>query len=350
MDDPIIITKQSNAPAMTVLWNKGCDRESSFSAGEARKKTDNYFKALFKNNTELQYFNEWEHFTGLVNQESNRDNGCFQGATNLKHVKIPRSLVSLGISTFQGCTNLQSIEIPSTVIAIGGNTYNTYSSGTFNGCKSLTRVYIPDSVTQCGRSSFTNCTSLEYIRWSSNLPFRFSNDTYSYSGTFQGCSKLSQIENFDQNVTRLCYNAFANCTSLDVINLLQNSWNKITYINGMAFSNCDFGNRDICLSSLTSIWSNGLRNILNAGKIEIGPNLTSIDTYSFACSSSTSGIFIFRGTTPPTWKSNLFYYNTFPIYVPYSSDHSVLNTYKTTWSSVSSRIFELDENGNIPET
>lgn len=349
MDDPIIISTQTNAPVMKVLWDKGSYKENTFSASEAADKDDAYFKALFKNNTEIEYFDEWINFTGLVNQEGNRENGCFQGAINLKHVKIPRSLGSLGISTFQGCTNLESIEIPDTVWAIGGNTYNSYSSGTFNGCSSLTSIYIPDSVTQCGRSSFANCTNLEYIRWSSNCPFRYYNDTYSYTGTFSNDSKLSQIENFDSDITRICYGAFSNCTSLDVVDLLQNSWSKITYINGMAFNNCNFKNKDVELLSVTQLVSTALRGLTNAGKIEIGPNLTSIGTYAFAAGTSPSGYFIFRGTTPVTWQTNLFSYNTMPIYVPYSSDQSVLNAYKTAWSSVASRIFELDENGNIPE-
>lgn len=349
MDDPIIISTQTNAPVMRVLWDKGSYKENTFSASEAADKDDAYFKALFKNNTEIEYFDEWINFTGLVNQEGNRENGCFQGAINLKHVKIPRSLGSLGISTFQGCTNLESIEIPDTVWAIGGNTYNTYSSGTFNGCSSLTSIYIPDSVTQCGRSSFANCTNLEYIRWSSNCPFDYQNRYYSYPGPFQNCTHLSTIDNFDNNITNLCYGAFNNCISLDVVDLLSASWNKLTNLCGECFNNCDFKNKDISIPNVVAIGTSTFRGITNAGKIEIGSNLTSIGTYIFACASSSTGIFIFRGTTPVTWQPGLFNYNAFPIYVPYSSDQSVLNAYKTAWSSVASRIFELDENGNIPE-
>lgn len=59
-----------------------------------------------------------------------------------------------------------------------------------------------------------------------------------------------------------------------------------------------------------------------------------------------------KSNTPPTIASN-FVSNTSStkIYVPYSADHSILNAYKTesVWSNYASKIFELDENGEIPE-
>ena len=59
-----------------------------------------------------------------------------------------------------------------------------------------------------------------------------------------------------------------------------------------------------------------------------------------------------RATEPPTASDANFLLLSYleKIYVPYSSDHSVLAAYKaaTNWSNYESLIFELDSNGNIP--
>ena len=62
---------------------------------------------------------------------------------------------------------------------------------------------------------------------------------------------------------------------------------------------------------------------------------------------------IMRPVVPPSAASiNIFDSRNvyLKIYVPYSSDHSILNAYKTAtnWTQFASKIYELDENGNIP--
>ena len=58
-------------------------------------------------------------------------------------------------------------------------------------------------------------------------------------------------------------------------------------------------------------------------------------------------------TSPPTLNSTNAFQNsnnTFKLYVPYSSDHSILNAYKTAevWSNKASQIYELTSDGQIP--
>jgi hypothetical protein len=61
------------------------------------------------------------------------------------------------------------------------------------------------------------------------------------------------------------------------------------------------------------------------------------------------GSYIILAINPPTLTSTNAFTNA-PIYVPYSADHSIINAYKNAniWSAMANRIFELDENGNIP--
>ena len=89
---------------------------------------------------------------------------------------------------------------------------------------------------------------------------------------------------------------------------------------------------------------------------------SSAQNYDFSSLDSSQSIFhnntsartlIIRNPAPPSILSNTIagLSSDCIIYVPYSSDHSVLNAYKAAqyWSDRANYIFELDENGEIPE-
>ena len=99
-------------------------------------------------------------------------------------------------------------------------------------------------------------------------------------------------------------------------------------------------------SGATSIIANQFRNIPRARKIFIPDSIISLANY---CLYQTSWDYVvFRSTTPAT-LGTLPMYGSFKIYVPYSSDHSVLQSYKTAWSSYQGRIYELNADGSVPE-
>lgn len=99
-------------------------------------------------------------------------------------------------------------------------------------------------------------------------------------------------------------------------------------------------------SGATSIIANQFRNIPRARKIFIPNSITSLANY---CLYQTSWDYVvFRSTTPASLGSNTMS-GSFKIYVPYSSDHSVLQSYKTAWSSYQDRIYELNADGSVPE-
>lgn len=95
----------------------------------------------------------------------------------------------------------------------------------------------------------------------------------------------------------------------------------------------------------TDIIQSQFRNISRARKIYVPAHITSIANYGFYQTSWT--YVVFRCLTPPSYGTNCLY-GTFPIYVPYSSDHSILNAYKSAWTAVSSRIYELNADGSLP--
>ena len=97
-------------------------------------------------------------------------------------------------------------------------------------------------------------------------------------------------------------------------------------------------------SGATSL--SNFRNIPRARKIFVPNSITSLANY---CLYQTSWDYVvFRSTTPATLGNNTMG-GTFKIYVPYSNDHSVLQSYKTAWSSYQGRIYELNADGSVPE-
>jgi hypothetical protein len=99
-------------------------------------------------------------------------------------------------------------------------------------------------------------------------------------------------------------------------------------------------------SSNTNILANQFRNLSRARRMFVPSKIT---TLGQNCFYQTSWDYIvFRRTTPASYSGNALY-GTYPIYVPWSADHSVLNAYKSSWSSYRSRIYELNEDGTIPE-
>lgn len=87
------------------------------------------------------------------------------------------------------------------------------------------------------------------------------------------------------------------------------------------------------------------------GIITIPESVSNLGAQCFYNSSHISA-FILLPKTPPVYGSGALVNNTqnlAPIYVPYSSDHSILAAYQSAWSGSANNIYELDENGNIPE-
>lgn len=194
------------------------------------------------------------------------------------------------------------------------------------------------------------------------------------AGNWSGCSLLASIT-LPRSVTLINWNAFENCTALESINL-----SNIVNLRGRAFYGCtnlrivvDIPNLQN-VSASTSIdyeafRQSGITKVANLGTITslgsyssfaVCPNLTeiwiprtvkNIERFSLYQDPSLVTVVVLA-TTPPSL------YNAAAIggaadrkiYVPYSSDHSILDSYKAapSWSSLANAIFELNPDGTVP--
>ena len=232
--------------------------------------------------------------------------------------------------------------------------YGTVSNATIYKRDYITKIEIGDNVSRIDDFSFYCCHSLQSITIPKGI---------SYFGwyVFERCVNLTTII-FPNDFTTITEATCLYCYSLKNI-LLPDS---ITTINSKPFSYCyaltliksfvlkttknmifsnDLNLKSVYVSdTLTTLGSSVFNSCSSLTTVTLPATLTAIGTQTFYGCYCLSAIHILA-TTPPTLdNSNAF--TGIPsdcvIYVPYSSDHSILNAYKaaTNWSSYTSYLQE----------
>lgn len=204
---------------------------------------------------------------------------------------------------FHSCYNLAKMTLSNTIVS-GIDQYAFY------GCTLLPAMIFPSVVTSVGTSAFQNCYSITSI----SLPNTI---TGINSDAIKNCRSLTSFM-IPANVTTPASSLFSNCYSITNIIIPE----RIEKISGSLFDSC------YCLSKLT--FPTTITNIAAAF-----PNCYSLSEVHI------------KKTSPPTLSSSsVFTASSIPsdlkIYVPYSSNHSILNAYKaaTNWSAVADKIYE----------
>ena len=216
--------------------------------------------------------------SGLLRYKSSGDGRNYYYRNAIQMVEIGSGVTSIDSNAFNNCYSLASITIPSGVTSI--------DSYAFNSCYSLASITIPSGVTSIGNSVFAYCYSLASITIPSGV-------TSIGNSAFYYCNSLASIT-IPSGVTSIDSEVFDGCYSLANITIPSG----VTNIGNKAFSQC-YG----------------------------------VAEYHFA------------PTTPPT-LANTNAFSGIPvdciIYVPYSSDHSILEAYKTAtnWSTYASYMQE----------
>ena len=216
------------------------------------------------------------------------------------------------------------------------NTDNIAASKYINNTN-IIAVALPESIKTLNPECFKSTTNLKYINL--NAVNSISNAAFEKSGTIDISSfKGSTIGTYafwkssitgiltDPNLSSIGVYAFAETNITEIQDL-----GTITSISDVGFSNC---------KSLTFV--------------RIPSTVTRIGNSAFERCSKLETVVVLA-VSPPTF-SNAYVFNLCPalttIYVPYSSDHSILDAYKaaTNWSAYASKIYELNEDGTVPTT
>ena len=125
-------------------WDQDSDKELSYA--EAAAVTD--LGEVFKNNTNLQSFDELQYFTGLTAL----GDSAFYHCSQLTSVVLPETVTAIGASAFQYCFYLSFIRLSENLENI--------ASDAFWNCVRLTSIRIPAKVSSIGDTVFGYCTQL----------------------------------------------------------------------------------------------------------------------------------------------------------------------------------------------
>lgn len=213
-------------------------------------------------------------------------------------------------------------------------------------------------ITQFSRNSFDGASSLVSITFPPNL-------TYINQYSFRNNQSLAKIT-FTRTISGAGNNFVTGMGALTRINIpsieswMSNSWTGTSlpyssapssglhaYING---SNAEITSVTIP-STITEVKNYTFGRWAGLVSVTIHSSVTSIGTYAFYQCGSLATVVV-NATTPPSLGTRAFNSNANnrKIYVPYSSDHSILNAYKaaSNWSGYANDIYELNQDGTIP--
>lgn len=217
IDPNVIQFEDENVKKLCVaIWDTDGDHELSYD--EAAKVTT--IGATFKGNTEIQLFNELQHFTGLTNLDD-----TFNGCSNLWRVTIPANVETISSTTFSGCSQLKRVifEKGSKLTVIPANTFASLP---------LSIIEIPANIEVIEANAFRGCSSLTTVTFEEGAHLNtikggFSTDAM---GAFAHCTSLTSIE-IPASVETIEASVFSGCSSLSTVNFENQSCLKIIGAN-----------------------------------------------------------------------------------------------------------------------
>lgn len=300
----------------------------------------------FRNNTTITSFDELVYFTGLTSLAAY----CFAGCTSLESVSLPSSVISWGGAIFDGDSALTTLTLNS-VISASGNYM-------FRGTSSLYRINVP---------SLRDWMLCVFSGNAGHYP-GFASKIHLYSE--ETGSEITSVT-IPSDIVSIRERCFFNCEGIGGNLVIPNT---VTSIGGDFIAETSISSVTIpgsvtslpdqlfsvsCPSLRTIIIEEGVETIgtyfLNSTNgwtfIDLPSTLTSIGQSAFGRSGA-NPVIVCRATTPPTlgvnpWKGTN---SGLKIYVPYSANHSILDTYKaeTNWNTMASKMYELNPDGTIP--
>ena len=330
----------------------------------------NDIRTLNNNN----YVYKWVENNGTYSLERDLNNGTsiaqngYIGKNNIISVILPSNITTLGRYAFQRCYKLQYINLEN-ITTIGQSCF-ALESGTLSNSNQYdlcVDLNIP-KLNSLGGGAFANTKITKIINLGNITSLEVAGGGI---GPFTRCLFL-QTANLPNTLTTIGQYSFKDCPLLTTItvegtqNFSVGQWafrydtklttfpfERVTYVGGYAFSECNSLPETINLDNCTSIGGvYAIGNNTSIKTIILSDKITNINSRGFQnCSKLQT--FVCKATTPPTLGST----NAFDqcssltnIYLPYSSDHSVLEAYQTAsvWTSFASKMAELNVDGSIP--
>ena len=217
----VIVTDESNAPLMTVLYTKGlATHEDYMTLAEAKAVTNEQLDGLLNGNNTVVTFHEFQYFTNVTKVCSTDDGeegktlAPFRQCTSLKEITLPKSVKEFGARAFDQTRNIEVMNGIENVTKYGNaSVQGTFSANStqvidtihadkltgdfqfnnvFTGNYGVKNVVIAEGITNIGIGAFFKLENLESIVIPSTVSY-IGSGADGTSGAFCGCVNLKRV-------------------------------------------------------------------------------------------------------------------------------------------------------------
>lgn len=203
---------------------------------------------------------------------------AFNSMDTLKSLVIDRgapNLNELGERSFSGCSNIEELDLSNSKLT-------SIPEGAFAYCKNLKTIKLPSTITSIGDEAFYNCQSLTNIEGLDKCNLKSID-----SAAFSNCKALENLDFSKSTFTNVPSKAFNGCSALAKITLP----NTLTTIGGYAFYACyGIPQLDLSNTALTTLENYALYQMRETTKFSLPDSISSIGTHAFSVSTSNGAV------------------------------------------------------------
>ena len=203
---------------------------------------------------------------------------AFNSMNTLKSLVIDRgapNLNELGERSFSGCSNIEELDLSNSKLT-------SIPEGAFAYCKNLKTIKLPSTITSIGDEAFYNCQSLTNIEGLDKCNLKSIG-----SAAFSNCKALENLDFSQSTFTNVPSKAFNGCSALAKITLP----NTLTTIGGYAFYACyGIPQLDLSNTALTTLENYALYQMRETTKFSLPDSISSIGTHAFSVSTSNGAV------------------------------------------------------------
>lgn len=203
---------------------------------------------------------------------------AFNSMDTLKFLVIDRgapNLNELGERSFSGCSNIEELDLSNSKLT-------SIPEGAFAYCKNLKTIKLPSTITSIGDEAFYNCQSLTNIKGLDKCNLKSIG-----SAAFSNCKALENLDFSKSTFTNVPSKAFNGCSALAKITLP----NTLTTIGGYAFYACyGIPQLDLSNTALTTLENYALYQMRETTKFSLPNSISSIGTHAFSVSTSNGAV------------------------------------------------------------
>ena len=185
------------------------------------------------------------------------------------------NLNELGERSFSGCSNIEELDLSNSKLT-------SIPEGAFAYCKNLKTIKLPSTITSIGDEAFYNCQSLTNIKGLDKCNLKSIG-----SAAFSNCKALENLDFSKSTFTNVPSKAFNGCSALAKITLP----NTLTTIGGYAFYACyGIPQLDLSNTALTTLENYALYQMRETTKLSLPDSISNIGTHAFSVSTSNGAV------------------------------------------------------------